>query len=81
MADLRRFGMEAYAELAQAWIAEAEAFGGDAMRGLWRSRASGCGANDRERPLLTRMAGIALARLGERKASHARAQALAPHRA
>ena len=34
MADLRRFGMEAYADLAEAWIAEAEALGGDPMRAM-----------------------------------------------
>ena len=68
MADLRRFGMDAYAELAQAWIAEAEAFGGDAMRAM-EVASERMQTNDRERPLLTRMAGIALARLGERKAA------------
>ncbi len=66
MADLRRFGMEAYAELTEAWIAEAEAFGGDAMRAM-EVASQRLRGDDRERPLLTRMAGIALARLGERK--------------
>ena len=66
MADLRRFGMDAYAELAEAWIAEAEALGGDAMRAL-EVASQQLRTNDRERPLLTRMAGVALARLGERK--------------
>ena len=43
MADLRRFGMEAYAELADAWIAEAEAFGrrSDASDGARESAAAG----------------------------------------
>ena len=68
MADLRRFGLEDYAELAQAWIAEAEALGGDAMRAM-EVASERMRTNDRERPLLTRMAGIALARLGERKAA------------
>ena len=66
MADLRGFGLEDYAELAQAWIAEAEALGGDAMRAM-EVASERMRTNDRERPLLTRMAGIALARLGERK--------------
>ena len=64
--DLRRFGMGAYAELAEAWIAEAEAFGGDAMRAI-EVASQRLREDDRERPLLTRMAGIALARLGETK--------------
>ena len=38
---------------------------------------SSCEANDRQRPLLTRMGGIALARLGETDGRHARARALA----
>jgi class 3 adenylate cyclase/tetratricopeptide (TPR) repeat protein len=63
-ADLRGFGMDAYADLARAWIAEAEAFGGDPFRAM-DIASQQLGANDRERPLLTRMAGIALARLGE----------------
>ena len=64
--DLRRFGMEAYAELTEAWIAEAEAFGGDPMRAM-EVASQRLRTDDRARPLLTRMAGIALARLGERK--------------
>jgi class 3 adenylate cyclase/tetratricopeptide (TPR) repeat protein len=66
MADLRGFGLDAYAELVEAWIAEAEAFGGDAMRAM-EVASQRMRTNDRERPLLTRMAGIALARLGETK--------------
>jgi class 3 adenylate cyclase/tetratricopeptide (TPR) repeat protein len=66
MTDLRRVGMEAYAELAEAWIAEAEAFGGDAMRAI-EVASQRLRADDRERPLLTRVAGVALARLGETK--------------
>jgi class 3 adenylate cyclase/tetratricopeptide (TPR) repeat protein len=66
MADLRRFGMEAYADLAEAWIAEAEALGGDPMRAM-ELASRRLRSDDRERPLLTRMAGIALARLGETK--------------
>ena len=66
MADLRRFGMDAYAELAEAWIVESEAFGGDAMRAM-EIASQRLRTGDRDRPLLTRMAGIALARLGETK--------------
>ncbi len=66
MSDLRRFGMEAYAELTLAWIAEAEALGGDAMRAM-EVASEQLRTDDRDRPLLTRMAGIALARLGETK--------------
>jgi tetratricopeptide (TPR) repeat protein len=65
-AELRRFGMDAYADLAHAWIAEAEAFGGNPFRAM-DIASQQLGANDRERPMLTRMAGIALARLGETK--------------
>ena len=65
MSELRRLGIDAYAELAQAWIAEAEAFGGDPFRAL-EIGSQELQANDRQRPLLTRMGGIALARLGEK---------------
>ncbi len=65
-AELRQLGIEAYAGLAQAWIAEAEAFGGDPMRAL-DIASEELRANDRERPLLSRIAGIAVARLGDRK--------------
>jgi tetratricopeptide (TPR) repeat protein len=68
MSELRRLGLDAYAELAQAWIAEAEAFGGDPRRTLDVARHE-LRANDRQRPLLTRMRGIALARLGEKGAA------------
>ena len=66
MADLRGFGMEDTPNSHEAWIAEAEALGGDAMRAL-EVASERMRTNDRERPLLTRMAGVALARLGERK--------------
>ena len=62
--ELRRFGMDAYAEFAHALIAEAEAFGGDPFRAM-DIASQQLRANDRQRPLLTRMAGIALARLGD----------------
>lgn len=63
-ADLSRSGLDFYADFCQALIAEAEAFGGDPFRAL--EVASGAlRANDQVRPLLTRVAGIALARLGQ----------------
>ena len=74
--ELRRLGIDAYAELAQAWIAEAEAFGGDPFRAL-EIGSQELQANDRQRPLLTRMGGIALARLGAERRRHARAESLA----
>ncbi len=63
--ELRKMGIDAYAEFAQALIAEAEAFGGDPFRAL-EIGSKELEANDRQRPLLTRMGGIALARLGEK---------------
>ena len=68
MSDLRGVGMDAYAELAQSWIAEAEAFGGDPFRAL-DVASQELSANDRQRPLLTRMGAIALARLGQKEAA------------
>lgn len=68
MSDLRQLGMDAYAELAQAWIAEAEAFGGDPFRAMDLASET-LRSNDRLRPLLTRMGGVALARLGQREAA------------
>jgi tetratricopeptide (TPR) repeat protein len=66
--ELRVLGVDAYAELVQAWIAEAEAFGGDPFRAL-EIASQELEANDRQRPLLTRMGGIALARLGQKEAA------------
>jgi class 3 adenylate cyclase/tetratricopeptide (TPR) repeat protein len=63
MNELRRFGMDAYAGFAQALVAEAEAVGGDPERGLRLARAQ-LKARDRNGPLLRRVVGIALARLG-----------------
>ena len=68
LTDFRRLGMDAYAELTQAWIAEAEAFGGDPFRALDLASQE-LQASDRQRPLLTRMGGIALARLGQKEAA------------
>jgi class 3 adenylate cyclase/tetratricopeptide (TPR) repeat protein len=68
LSDFRRLRMDGYAELTQALIAEAQAFGGDAFEALEvASRA--LEVSDRLRPLLTRVAGIALARIGERETS------------
>jgi len=66
--ELRRLGIESYAEFAQALIAEAEAFGGDPFRAL-DIGSQELQANDRQRPMLTRMGGIALARLGQKEAA------------
>jgi tetratricopeptide (TPR) repeat protein len=66
--ELRRLGLDAYAEFAQALVAEAEAFGGDPFRAL-EIGSQELQANDRQRPLLTRMGGIALARLGQKEAA------------
>ncbi len=62
-ASFRQFKMDAYAEFARALVAEAEAFGGDAARALAIAHQE-LSALDRNRPLLERVAGIALARLG-----------------
>jgi hypothetical protein len=68
VSELRQLGIDAYAELAQAWIAEAEAFGGDPFRAM-EIASQELQANDRQRPLLTRMGGIALVRLGQKQAA------------
>ncbi len=64
MGELKRFGMETYAEFARALIAEAEAFAGDPSRALEIVRDE-LGTADQQRPLRARVAGIALARLGK----------------
>jgi class 3 adenylate cyclase/tetratricopeptide (TPR) repeat protein len=62
-AELRRLHVDAYADLAQALIAEAEALVGDPLRAIdVASRA--LESADGQQPLLRRAAGIALARLG-----------------
>jgi class 3 adenylate cyclase/tetratricopeptide (TPR) repeat protein len=66
--DLRSFKVEGYAEFGEALLAEAEAFGGDPFMAL-EMASKELQANDRWRPLLTRMAGIALARLGQTAAA------------
>ncbi len=65
---LRAFNMHAYADFGRGLIAEAEALLGDARRGLDLGRAELEGAA-RERALLQRCVGVALARLGERDAA------------
>ena len=68
MDTLRRFSMHAYADFARALVAEAEAFAGDPQRALDIARAE-IESADRNRPLLQRVAGIALARLGQPEAA------------
>lgn len=63
MDELRKFSMDAYASFAEALLAEAEAFGGDPERALWIARAQ-LELSDRNGPLLRRVIGVALARLG-----------------
>jgi class 3 adenylate cyclase/tetratricopeptide (TPR) repeat protein len=63
MHELRRFSMDAYASFAEALLAEAEAFGGDPERALQIAHDQ-LELTDRNRPLLARAAGTALARLG-----------------
>jgi tetratricopeptide (TPR) repeat protein len=70
MDTLRRFNMNAYADFARALVAEAEAFTGDAQRAL-EIATEDMPAADRNRPLLQRAGGIALARLGRPDAARA----------
>jgi tetratricopeptide (TPR) repeat protein len=65
---LRVFSMNAYAEFGRALIAEAEALAGDPRRALELARVE-LQTADRQRPLLKRAEGIALARLGEADAA------------
>jgi tetratricopeptide (TPR) repeat protein len=64
MNELRRFRMDAYAGFAQALVAEAEAYAGDPARALQIAREQ-LELTDRNRPLLGRVSGIALVRLGQ----------------
>jgi class 3 adenylate cyclase/tetratricopeptide (TPR) repeat protein len=68
MADFRKFKFAALAELTHAYIAEAEAFGGDPFHAM-EIASEALQASDRQRPLLTRVGAIALARLGQRAAA------------
>ena len=63
MEALRRFGLDAYGDFAEALIAEAEAFAGDPSRAR-QIAAQKMDLVDLYRPLLQRVSGIALARLG-----------------
>ncbi len=66
--QLRRFELHAYADFAFALTAEAEALAGDAERGLRIARRE-LRTAERQRPVLLRAAGIALARLGQSDAA------------
>ena len=72
--SLHRFGDRSYAEFADALLAEAEAIGGNANRALGIAGALLVGA-DRLIPLLERVRGIALARIGETELAQAALQA------
>lgn len=61
--ELRRSRVDAYIGFAQALVAEAHAFTGDASRALQIAQRE-LETTDRHRPLLERVSGIALARLG-----------------
>jgi tetratricopeptide (TPR) repeat protein len=63
--DLRRFGMDGYADFAAALVAEAQAFAGDPSRALEIVRSE-LRTADQHRPLVERVVGTALARLGQR---------------
>jgi class 3 adenylate cyclase/tetratricopeptide (TPR) repeat protein len=68
MRRLRRLGMDGYADFAQALVAEAEALAGDPSRALELAQ-SALRSADQQRPLLERVAGLALARLGQPEAA------------
>jgi tetratricopeptide (TPR) repeat protein len=68
MADLRKVRVDWYADYARALIAEAEAFAGDPERAL-QIAGEELESSDRHRPLLERVSGIALARLGRKDAA------------
>ena len=63
MNELREFGMDAYADFAHALLAEAEGLGGAPERALAVAPEQ-LKVTDRNAPLLERVAGIALGRLG-----------------
>jgi ATP/maltotriose-dependent transcriptional regulator MalT len=70
MNELREFGMDAYADFAHALLAEAEGLGGAPERALAVAHEQ-LKVTDRNAPLLERVAGIALARLGFTEAARA----------
>ncbi|MGZ4305893.1 MAG: hypothetical protein ACXVEW_08370, partial [Solirubrobacteraceae bacterium] len=61
--ELRKSGADVFAAFARALVAEAHALTGDAACAL-QTAARELESNDRHRPLLERVSGIALARLG-----------------
>jgi tetratricopeptide (TPR) repeat protein len=70
MNDLRHVSLDAYADFAQALLAEAEGLGGAPERALAVAHEQ-LKLTDRNAPLLERVAGIALARLGYTEAARA----------
>jgi class 3 adenylate cyclase/tetratricopeptide (TPR) repeat protein len=70
MTELREFSMDAYADFAQALLAEAEGIGGAPERALAIAHEQ-LKVTDRNAALLERVAGIALARLGYTEAANA----------
>jgi class 3 adenylate cyclase/tetratricopeptide (TPR) repeat protein len=68
MNELREVSMDAYADFAQALLAEAEGLGGAPERALAVAHEQ-LKVTDRNAPLLERVAGIALARLGYTEAA------------
>jgi hypothetical protein len=68
VAELRQFRVDAYTDFGRALLAEAEALGGDPLKALEIARRE-LQCNDRHRPLLTRVAGVALARSGQKEAA------------
>ncbi len=72
LAEMRRLKLDADADYAQALVGEVEAFVGDPSRALTIAREH-LEVDDRDQPLLHRIEGIALARLGQ---AHAAGEAL-----
>ncbi len=68
--ELRRFRVHAYADFSHALVVEAEALAGNPARALELGREALLTA-DRQRPLLQRALGVALARLGQADAARA----------
>jgi class 3 adenylate cyclase/tetratricopeptide (TPR) repeat protein len=66
--DLRRYRMDGYVGFGRSLIAEAHAFGGDPFDAFELAGRT-LQANDRQRPLLSRVGAIALARAGQKDAS------------
>jgi tetratricopeptide (TPR) repeat protein len=70
VAELHEFRVDAYTDFGRALIAEVEALEGDPLEALEIARRE-LQCNDRHRPLLTRVAGVALARSGQKEAAQA----------